>query len=310
MLKKVAIGVVVAGLTGILVFGAVNRTLDRTGKVAEAQGQGNGQGRSGEEVAQGQGNGRGRSAEELIARGGNGRGSGQGGAAERQYPNYDALAEDWMTVEGTVVQVPEPGVELVIETNDGEQLEIGTGPLDLAAEGFALQAGEPVQVSGYWEENEFKAGQLIRMTSGQTITLRDEFSRPVWAGNGRSSQQAGWSGNGSQALENPPADGGGFGQAEVGVWQEITGNVLSVDTAALIIQTSAGEEVEVTGRSWRFAQEQGFTAQADDVLTLVGFYEGDEFEVGRMDHLSSGQSVVLRDENGRPMWAGRGGRGL
>ena len=326
MLKKVAVGVVLAGLTGVLVFGAVNRTLDKTGTIAEAQGQGNGRGRSGEELTQGQGNGRGRSVEELaqgqgngrsrseeqvIAQGGsNGRGAGQGGAAERQYPNYDAVAEDWVTVEGTIVQVPERGAELVIETNDGEQLEIGTGPLDLAAQGFALQAGEPVQVSGYWEENEFKAAQLVRMTSGQTFTLRDEFSRPVWAGNGRNAQQAGSSGNGNQALENAPGDGGGIGQAEVKGWQEITGNVLSIDTAALIVRTTGGEEIEVTGRSWRFAQEQGFTAHADDKLTLVGFYEGDEFEVGLIDDLSSGQSVALRDENGRPMWAGRGGRGL
>lgn len=201
MLKKVVVGTVLVGLIGILVFGAINRTLDKTGKVAKAQGQGLGRGRSAEELASGQGYGRGRSETELNAWGGNSRGAGQGGAAERQYSNYDAAPEATMTYEGTVVQVPEPGVELVIETSEGEELEIGTGPMDLAARGFALKAGEPLQVKGYWEDNEFKAAQLTRLSTGQTFALRDEFGRPVWAGRGRNTQHIGWGGSGNQGRE-------------------------------------------------------------------------------------------------------------
>jgi hypothetical protein len=41
---------------------------------------------------------------------------------------------------------------------------------------------------------------------------------------------------------------------------------------------------------------------------LVGFYEGDDFEVGQIDNATNGQTVLVRDENGRPLWAGRGRR--
>ena len=87
-----------------------------------------------------------------------------------------------------MVLAPEDGVDLVIETSDGKKLTVGTGPMPLydgASQGFALQAGEPVQVRGYWEDGEFKAAQVTRLTDGQTITLRDELGRPAWAGCGR-----------------------------------------------------------------------------------------------------------------------------
>lgn len=283
MLKKILAGTLLAGLIGLLVFGAINRTIDRTGKVAEAQGQG--------------GNGRGRSLEELDAGNAYGQGAGQGRAAERQYPNYDIVLEAWETYEGTVLQVPEPGVELVIETGEGEELVIGTGPMDLAAEGFALQAGEPIQVQGYWEADEFKAAQLTRLTTGQTFALRDTYGRPAWAGSGRNAQ------------DNAQGDQSGTGQAQVDGWLQIQGSVVSVDADALIVQTAAGDQIAVENRPWWFAQEQGFSAQAGDQVTLTGFYEGEEFEVGRIDDATNGLSVLIRDETGRPLWAGRGRRG-
>ena len=58
-------------------------------------------------------------------------------------------------------------------------MEIGTGPLDLTAEGYALQVGEPVQVSGYWEDSEFKAAQLVRLSSGEAFALLALFARTV-----------------------------------------------------------------------------------------------------------------------------------
>jgi hypothetical protein len=283
MLKRILAGTLLAGLIGVLVFGAINRTLDRTGKVAEAQGQG--------------GYGRGRSSDQLDAGNATGQGAGQGRAAERQYPNYDVAPQAWETYEGTVVQVPEPGVELVIETSEGEELVIGTGPMDLAAQGFVLQAGEPIQVRGYWEANEFKAAQLTRLTTDQTLALRDEVGRPAWAGGGRNTQG------------NAQGDQTGTGQAQVDAWLEVQGNVVSADADALIVQTADGAQVAVENRPWWFAQEQGFSAQVGDQVTLTGFYEEEAFEVGRIDDTTNGQTVLIRDETGRPMWAGRGRRG-
>ncbi len=100
----------------------------------------------------------------------------------------------------------------------------------------------------------------------------------------------------------------GTGQAEVDEWLTLSGTVTSVDADLLVVET-AGGEVAVENRSWWYAQEQGFVAQVGDEVVLTGFYENDLFEVGQIENLNSGQTVTLRDENGRPMWAGRGRRG-
>jgi hypothetical protein len=104
----------------------------------------------------------------------------------------------------------------------------------------------------------------------------------------------------------PLQDGTGTGQAQVDEWLTFEGTVVSVDADALLVQTTAGEQVLIENRPWSFAQEQGFVAQPGDQVTLVGFYEDGTLEVGQIADASNGQSVRLRDEIGRPMWAGRG----
>ena len=179
MVRKIILGTLFIGLIGALIAGAIIRTVDRTQRVVEAQGSG--YGRSGDEVGEhetgglGQGrNGRG------------GRGRTRDSVAERQYPNHDGSpSEELLVREGTVVSPPEDGVDLVIETSDSGTLTVGTGPMYMASQGFILEAGDSVQVQGYWEDDEFKASQVTRLADGRTITLRDELGRPAWAGAGR-----------------------------------------------------------------------------------------------------------------------------
>ncbi len=310
MFKKIIAGTLLAGLIGILVLGGINRTIDKTGQVAEAQGRGSGQDR-----AESESNGRGgygqgsKQDSESNARVSYGQGGAGNSANERQYPNYQAAPEEWMTYEGAVVQAPEDGEDLVIATANGQEVMIGTGPSYMAAQGFRLQVGDMVQVRGYWEDNELKAAQVTRLADGQSIDLRDEMGRPAWAGAGRNAQ----AGQGIQAAPNDPTSDV---QAEVDEWLQFQGIVISADTA-LIVETAAGEEFIIKGRPWWFAQEQGFLAQAGDQVTLTGFYEesdpltgsGQSFEVGRIENISNGQTVLIRDENGRPLWAGFGRRG-
>ena len=208
MLKKIVLGTLLVGLIGILVTGAVIRTMDKTERVAEAYGYGRGQG-------------------EAVNRA-------EGGLAQGQ--------------------------------------RRGNG-----------QAGA------------YAAG-----------------------GTGR-----GRGGYGNQGREDAPAINS-TGQAQVEEWLTLQGTVVSVDADTLVVQTVSGEQVTVENRAWWFAQEQGFSAQVGDQVTLVGFYEGDDpstdrrgelvepsglhFEVGQIDDATSGQTVLVRDENGQPLWAGRGRR--
>ena len=210
MLKKVLLGVLLAGLIGVLVVGAANRTSVKMAQSADTYSQGNGERQAGQ--SNGYGQGRGTRAQDpevaAVAPAGNvqGNGRGQGGSGNGQ----------------------------------------GSG-----------QGGQ---------------------------------------GNGRGQ---GGSGNGQAA------SGGGPGQAQVDAWLTLQGVVVSVSADAMAVQADAGEVI-VDGRSWSFAQEQGFAAQVGDAATLTGFWEDGDFEVGQIDNLTSGQSVSLRDASGRPLWAGRG----
>jgi hypothetical protein len=325
MLKKIVGGAILIGLIGVLVAGAVYRTLDRADRVEQGgRALGTGRGGSGEDAELAVGRGRGQTAgtvqnnsvESGNPGGGNGRGRGQstettqydllesgnpgggngrggGDAAQRQYPNYETAPAEWSTFEGIVVQVPDTGVELVIQTIEGEQLVIGTGPLDLAAQSFSLKEGEAVRMMGYWEDGEFKAAQLTQLQTGQTLALRDEVGRPAWSGQGGNAQ--------STARD-------GAGTVESDTWVEIVGRVVAVDETSLIVATADGQEIEITGRPWRFAQEIGFWAGIGDSLTLTGFFDGEAFEAALIGY-SNGQTAVLRDQSGRPMWAGGGQRG-
>jgi hypothetical protein len=298
MAKKIVLSILLIGLIGILVAGGVIRTLDKTGQVAEAQGlgrgNGNGNGESGE-AALGQGQGQGR--------GGNGQGGGYGqsGSVERQYANYEAPSGDWVIYEGTVVESPETGGELVIMTDDGQEVMVGTGPGYMEAQGFGLTAGERVQVQGYWEDDELKAAQVTRLRDGETIALRDQLGRPAWSGAGtRAADPQASSLTGAQA---------GEGQAAVDEWLTLGGTVVNVDSYALIVETADGQEITMQGRPWLFAQDSGVAFQVGDQVQLLGFDEAGEFEVGRIANLTTGDSVLIRDESGRPLWAGGGRRG-
>jgi uncharacterized protein YdeI (BOF family) len=218
--------------------------------------------------------------------------------------------------EGTVIEAPESDGDLVILADDGTEVTVGTGPGYMEAQGFVLEAGESVQVQGYWEDDELKAAQVTRLSDGETVTLRDQLGRPAWSGGGQratgqtettvtASGRGGYAGQGQTEV---PGDGTGTGQAEVDEWLTLQGTVLSVDADALIVQTPSGEQVVVENRPWWFAQEAGAEIQPDDEIALTGFYEDGEFEVGQLENLRSGQVVNIREESGRPLWAGGGRR--
>jgi hypothetical protein len=163
----------------------------------------------------------------------------------------------------------------------------------MAAQSFSLKEGEAIRVMGYWEDGEFKAAQLTQLHTGQTLALRDEVGRPTWSGQGGNAQ--------STARDSA-------GIVENDTWVEIVGSVVAVDETSLIVAMPDGQEIEISGRPWRFAQEIGFWANIGDDLTLTGFYEGEEFEAALIGY-NNGQTAVLRDQSGRPMWAGGGQRG-
>ncbi len=129
-----------------------------------------------------------------------------------------------------------------------------------------------------------------------------------------SGQGNGGQGNGGERSRgNHGQGGGGSEQANAAAYAAerltVSGTVLQADADALTVSLDGGAEVVVDGRAWSYAQEQGFTARPGDTLTLTGFYDGDTFEVGQIENLTQPISVTLRDDSGRPQWAGGRGNG-
>ena len=165
---------------------------------------------------------------------------------------------------------------------------------------------------GYRRDHD-EAGAYAAGGSGQGFGVsapRSELGTKAQPnGRGGYAQGSNRGGYGGRGREDAPGDQTGTGQANVEEWLTLQGTVVSVDADVLVVQTASGEQVTMENRPWWFAQEQGFSTQVGDQVTLIGFYEDDDFEVGQIDDITNGQTVLVRDENGRPLWAGRGRRG-
>jgi hypothetical protein len=140
--------------------------------------------------------------------------------------------------------------------------------------------------------------QVDRYTSTETISNAGERLR---GSQGNSSINR----SGAQGLNIYPEADPIFSQKS-GFLQGI---VVGVEKESLTVDLIGGEEIVVKGRAWSFAQEQGFEPRVNDQVKLMGDVEGEEFEVWRIENLTTGQIIVVRDGKGSPQWAGRGKRG-
>jgi hypothetical protein len=174
--------------------GGVAQGRNQKADIISGEGIALGQGRQGQ-GAQGQGLGTQETQEEGgRAAGGQGQGS-QNWQAQSDSARAAAESAETVTVRGQISQAPAAGVDMILQTDEGEVL-IGTGPGYLQEQGFELAVGDEVSVDGFWEEGEFKAKTITRTADGATIALRDPFGRPMWSGAGR--RATGQAGQGNQ----------------------------------------------------------------------------------------------------------------
>lgn len=113
-------------------------------------------------------------------------------------------------------------------------------------------------------------------------------------------------GSGGNGKGQSGGSGSGASQTVVHEWLELQGEVESAEETGLTVALSEGEVEILDAREWQFAQEQGFSAQVGDQVILYGFYQGGDFKPGQVDDLTNGQSVLLRNSDGKPLWAGSG----
>jgi hypothetical protein len=121
-------------------------------------------------------------------------------------------------------------------------------------------------------------------------------------GNGAGRDNGRRAGAGKGNSEESKGSGEGYAATE---WLTVGGEVIARVDDELTIQTADGQMVAHLGPEW-YWETEGIALSAGDRVQVIGFYEGDEFEVVGVENITTGESVTLRDDSGRPMWAGRG----
>lgn len=194
MFKKVFAGIVLVGLSAVLVAGAINRTSDRLER-SDTQRQesrsGNlGRNADGGNAVQG-GSGRGfeggdQGASLTQVEGGNGYGRGRTANASEAtlVLNKDESEHHWLQFEGAVSSVDADA--LTVNLDSGELILVEGRAWSFTQEmGFTAEAGDRVALDGFFEDGDFEVGELTNLTSGQKVLLREASGRPLWAGRGR-----------------------------------------------------------------------------------------------------------------------------
>ena len=141
-------------------------------------------------------------------------------------------------------------------------------------------------------------------------------SEPAGSDKGSGRGAAGQRGGGQSTSADMPAGDPRRGepqpepQVTLEEWIEYEGTMVALDDEGLIISTHDGQEMSIKlGPSWYWQQQDTFSAEIGDSLSVVGFYDGDYFEAGSVTNETSGQVLTLRTEGGQPLWSGRGRRG-
>jgi hypothetical protein len=187
MVQKILGIAFVVLLVGALIGGGAYLLLQDSGS-------GSGGGRAGQNQAAGNG---------LGAAGSRGNGGAQEGAVDERGGGYRggnaattgsgtgtpaaAVApEEWLTVSGVVVAMEN---DLVVRAADGTEFTFSLGPSWYGeSSGVAIQVGDDVRVTGFYEDGELMAGTVENLSSGQALVLRNESGQPLWSGRGRHGQ--------------------------------------------------------------------------------------------------------------------------
>jgi len=91
---------------------------------------------------------------------------------------------EWVTLTGVVLDDVQTDTELVVRTDAGGEITVGLGPIWYRSQILNLVSGDQVSLYGFWEDGEFKAGEIVVIRDGEqeTIALRDDTGRPLWSG--------------------------------------------------------------------------------------------------------------------------------
>jgi hypothetical protein len=222
-----------------------------------------------------------------------------------QTNSLQMVGDPW-TASGTISEVDDFGLTLVLD--DGSEVYVELGPPSYwQAQGVELAIGDVVTIDGFAGDMGYHAA-VVTTADGEEIYLRTEDGQPLWSGgaaSGNGQNRGGGNGgnaNGLQDGQNVPQP-----QAQVDEWVTVEGTITAINRSQVTMELTNGESLTFQMGQPRFAESQQITLQIGDEISVLGFYEGDQFSAGEVTVLATGETIMLRDPNGRPLWAGPGG---
>jgi len=219
----------------------------------------------------------------------NGQGAGDGTGPIQQQQSTQNVGDPW-TGSGMITALDTTGMTLSLV--DGRSIYVELGPSSYwQAQGVTLAIADFVTVQGFFNGDQYHAA-VVTAANGAVLTVRNETGQPLWSGSvsGQSGQSSG------QGQVQIPAD----------QWVTITGTITVVNANGLTLESSDGTLITLQLGRQDFVQGQSVIFSAGDVVEALGFWQNNQFQAGQITDTTTGERLLLRDPNGRPLWGGPG----
>lgn len=147
--------------------------------------------------------------------------------------------------------------------------------------------------------------QLVEgdVSAGSPISGEGQPRAGAGQGGGRGRRAAGGNvGGSSPGNTNQP--GSPEPQAVSPDWLTLAGVFQPGDLTGFNLITQDGQLIWVDSGNPNYLAELGFAAPAGAAVAVSGYWQADTFVAGQITLQDSGENFLLRDEFGRPLWAG------
>ena len=205
-----------------------------------------------------------------------------------QPQSADMMGDSWQAM-GTISVLEDMGLTL-ITTTGSYYVELGP-PTYWQEQDITLAEGDTIYVDGYYNGEQVHP-VTITANDGTQLILRTENGQPAWSGG---------SGNGNGT--------GSAAQVQAEDWITLTGTIGNVTSGAVTLNVDDGTVLDLQMGRPDFWQSQGITLSVDDPVEVLGFWSGTQFMAGDIRKTETGETIMLRDPNGRQLWAGPGRNG-
>ena len=192
MIKRIVLGLLLASVSGALIYGGVYRTAARLNVEREGiEGQRQG-------FSQSQQSNRQNDRDDRDQKGGGYQGGGYQGGAERglaQSGEFLPEQAEEINLRGIVLSVTSDLLQ--VRDSTGTEIVIENRAWWYAQEqGFFASVGDQLDLAGFYDENGvFEVSWIANLTLGSEVQIRDVSGRPNWAeGNGSQGRQGGRAG--------------------------------------------------------------------------------------------------------------------